>query len=78
MTIKLASVSTETKIGVPFDELADALSVGGGDQLDLKLACGEGTEEAGLRYRAELPSDQVRGFRDDEGGSNERYASPIA
>jgi len=68
--------AAETQIGVPLDQFGDPSSVGGGDHLDLEVACSDGSEEAGLRCGTELTPDQIGGLCDDECGRYER-ARPV-
>ncbi len=46
--------AAEAQIGVSLDQLGDPSSVGGGDRLDLELACSDGSEEAGFCCGTEL------------------------
>ena len=70
--------AAEAQIGVPLDQLGDPSGVGGGDHLDLEVACRHGSEEAGLRCGTELTPDQIGGLCDDECGRYEGLAPSIA
>ena len=62
---------TEPEVGVCLDEFGDPERFSGCDALDLQLACGDSTEERGLRGCADLSAYQVGGLGDDERGCYE-------